>query len=171
MLNGLDIAQAQRAEEGGTDPFAGNSEWEDVPGDFDLADALAAITPEGDAPASVDASGGVFVVSRYVRKDLRDSSSSHVASPLGHVSMRALAQSKYKARSARGGSLCHSSLTRFSRGSTVRGCPVGPSTQPANLLAPIPPPTLQPLTGSLWPLSTIRVRPRRSIYDVLTLFL
>lgn len=70
MLRGLDIAQAQRrTDEGSTDPFAGDSEWEDVPGDFDFADALAAITPEGEAlTPAVDASGGVFVASRYVRK-------------------------------------------------------------------------------------------------------
>lgn len=47
--------------------MGGDNEWEDVPADFDLADALAAITPEGEASIpAVDASGGVFVVSRCV---------------------------------------------------------------------------------------------------------
>lgn len=77
--------------------MGGDSEWEDVPVDFDLADALAAITPEGEVPVpAVDASGGVFIVSRCVCevkprvKLIVRAAASHP----GPVSTRALAPSK-----------------------------------------------------------------------------
>lgn len=51
------------SQEDEVDPTRDDGQWEDVEGDLDFADALAAIAPEGEA--LLDASGGVFIMSRY----------------------------------------------------------------------------------------------------------